>query len=69
MADAKQMEFLREECARLQRALDVALGEASILRDGRRSDHHLIILLEDTIKDLRKEVSDLRAQRSLTKEV
>ena len=69
MADLKQMEFLREECARLQRALDVALGEASILRDGRRSDHHLITLLDDTIKELRQEVAALRAAQSSSEEV
>ena len=54
--DAKQVQFLQDECKRLQRALDAAGGQISILEEGRRSDHHLITVLREVISDLRKQL-------------
>jgi hypothetical protein len=60
--DAKQIQFLEDERKRLQRALDAAGGKISMLEDGRRSDHHLLIVLGETISDLRKQLADYRAK-------
>jgi hypothetical protein len=62
--DAKQVQFLEDDRKRLQRALDAAGGELSMLRDGRRSDHHLLIVLGETIADLRKQVADYQAKEA-----
>jgi predicted nucleic acid-binding Zn-ribbon protein len=56
MYDAKQQEFLREEAHRLNRTLAVAMGEISQLKANAKADHHLIIVLRETISDLRKEL-------------
>jgi hypothetical protein len=62
MYDAKQQEFLREEARRLERTLDVALGEISQLREAARADHHLIIVLRERISDLTREVNALKRE-------
>ncbi len=55
--DAKQVQLLQDECKRLQRAVDAAGGHISTLEEGRRSDHHLILVLRETIADLRKQLA------------
>lgn len=69
MADLKHMEFLQEDRDRLQRALDAVLGEVSMLREGRRSDHHLITVLRETIHSLRQELASLPAKPSAEEDV
>ena len=56
MLDAKQEEFLREEVRRLERLNQATLGRVSMLQDNARSDHHLIIVLEERIQDLTAEL-------------
>lgn len=65
MYDQKQAEFLAEENRSLRRQLDVALGQMSKQSEQARSDHHLIIVLQEQIGDLRKTLSDLQARREV----
>ena len=60
MLDAKQEEFLREEVRRLERLNQATLGRVSMLQDNVRSDHHLILVLEERIRDLIAELKQYK---------
>ena len=60
MYDQKQAEFLAEENRSLKRQLDAAMGQISKQLEQSRSDHHLIIVLEERITDLANELAALR---------
>jgi len=60
MYDQKQAEFLAEENRSLRRQLDAAMGQISKQDEQARSDHHLIIVLKETISDLRKNLASLQ---------
>jgi hypothetical protein len=60
MYDPKQAEFLAEENRSLRRQLDAAMGQLSKQGEQARSDHHLIISLQETISDLRKNLASLQ---------
>jgi hypothetical protein len=60
MYDPKQAEFLAEENLSLRRQLDAAMGQLSKQGEQKRSDHHLIIVLQETISDLRKNLASLQ---------
>jgi hypothetical protein len=66
MYDKKQAEFLAEENRSLRRQLDAAIGQLSKQSEQARIDHYLIIVLQETISDLRKE---LAAMQKLKEEV
>jgi len=60
MYDQKQAEFLAEENRSLRRQLDAAMGQISKQGEQARSDHHLIIVLKETISDLRRNLDSLQ---------